>query len=520
MPPTQFEALERCCQVQHERGVDSDESTVNDNNDDNEDAEDAGDPQGEPALFESRIRKNTVDMFKRVLLFLFSQGAAEAFYNDQMITTLNVLQDLTDNIIKELCHAIRKPGGDVIGHQISKLSVTCLKLYFFWVRHMWQTSRGVNDWTDMTWNDIKTLTNQKTLEDNLLDTKQPKTLAMTLHLQSAAKAFTHMLILFGKMRGIAGHPLSYVPHSNLKRPNDTTIDNDTKDPPPFGQPGSPYFSIDDKLCRQAPILRSDLTHSQLATSLETLESDGPFEPSYLANMVTVYNVLHACWGKSSWWSHVKKFSKTKNGQQVFRTLHTLLLGGQCVMSTGSAIVTKLQPFKYKGDCKNFNFDKYKNFHIEQHNQYADLQEYGVAPLAKKLKTLWFQDGIKDSSLNAVKASINANHANFTDFDSVKYAYVEFKRTQNLTNDPRTRQVASVAHGGRGGGSNQDHGQGPQTSDKRQKGLVPQAEVDKQTHIVLRHYSDAKFDRLTPAEKQKPWQLRNVGKTPGISGNDN
>jgi hypothetical protein len=99
--------------------------------------------------------------------------------------------------------------------------------------------------------------------------------------------------------------------------------------------------IDNKLCCRAPILRSDLTHSQLAASLETLESDGSFDPSFLANMVMVYNVLHARWGKSSWWSHVKKFSKTKNGQQVYQTLHTLLLGGQRVVSTGSTIVTKL-----------------------------------------------------------------------------------------------------------------------------------------------------------------------------------
>ncbi len=174
-------------------------------------------------------------------------------------------------------------------------------------------SRGVDKWTDITWDDTKTLTNQKTLEDNLLDTKQPETPAMTLDLQLAAKAFTNMLILLGKMRGIAGHPLSYVLHFNLTGPNNANIDDETKDPPPFGQPGIPYFSIDDKLCRQALILRSDLTHSQLVASLETLESDGPFEPSFLADMVTVYNVLHACWGKSSWWSHVEKFSKTKNG---------------------------------------------------------------------------------------------------------------------------------------------------------------------------------------------------------------
>ncbi len=104
-------------------------------------------------------------------------------------------------------------------------------------------------------------------------------------------------------------------------------------------------------------MRSDLAHSQLAANLETLESDGPFAPSFLANMVTVYNVLHVFWGKSSWWSHVKEFSKTKNRQQVYQTLHTLLLGGQRVLSTGRVIVTKLQSFRYKGDCKNFNFDK-------------------------------------------------------------------------------------------------------------------------------------------------------------------
>jgi hypothetical protein len=180
-------------------------------------------------------------------------------------------------------------------------------------------------------------------------------------------------------------------------------------------------------------------------------------------------------------------------------------------------VTKLQSFRYEGDRKNFNFDKYMNLYVEQHNQHADLQEYGVAPLAENLTTLWFQDGIRDPSLNAVKASINANHANFTDFDSVIDAYVEFKRTDNPTNDSKTRQVVSVARGGHGGGNfprRPDRGQGPQTPDKCQMGLVPQSEVDKQIHIVNRHYSDAEWTQLTPAEKQKIWQLRNAGKTPG------
>jgi hypothetical protein len=107
---------------------------------------------------------------------------------------------------------------------------------------------------------------------------------LTLELHSTAKAFNDMLILLGKMRGIAGHPLSYVLHPSLKGPNDADPDDETKDPLPFGQPGSPYVSIDDELCRRAPILYTDLTHLQLSASLETLETDGPFEPSFLTNM--------------------------------------------------------------------------------------------------------------------------------------------------------------------------------------------------------------------------------------------
>jgi len=70
----------------------------------------------------------------------------------------------------------------------------------------------------------------------------------------------------------------------------------------------------------------------------------------------------------------------------------------------------------------------------------------VAPLDESFKILWFQDGIKCSSLDAVKALINANKALFTQFNSVKDTYVDFKRTLTPTFDPRTRQVATVGTG--------------------------------------------------------------------------
>ncbi len=81
MPCAQFEARERVRQAQRKRGVDSDEATVQDK--DKDDGDDKDGPHEEAAPLEARIRKTTIDMFKRVLLF--SQGAVEALYDDQMI---------------------------------------------------------------------------------------------------------------------------------------------------------------------------------------------------------------------------------------------------------------------------------------------------------------------------------------------------------------------------------------------------------------------------------------------------
>ncbi len=79
---------------------------------------------------------------------------------------------------------------------------------------------------------------------------------MTLDPHLAAKAFTDMLIILGKMRGIAGHPLSYVPRPNLKGPNDADMDDETEAPRFLASQGShmsqsttsfavgpPYFAL-------------------------------------------------------------------------------------------------------------------------------------------------------------------------------------------------------------------------------------------------------------------------------------
>jgi hypothetical protein len=60
----------------------------------------------------------------------------------------------------------------------------------------------------------------------------------------------------------------------------------------------------------------------------------------------------------------------------------------------------------------------------------------------------------------------------------------------------------------------DMGRGKRTHDACQKSLIPQSKIDRMTHIVLRDYTPDKYQKSTPAEKQKLWQLRNPRKSPG------
>jgi hypothetical protein len=199
IPREVYDANEARRRARRARGVDFDDSTVANDDNDEENRDDDGhivqvgqgnnDPEDEGANeeaiedpIEAAIRRSMTYMFRRVLMF--SDGASNSLYVNQMITTFDTLRELDDDTIKETCRAIKKPGGAAMGYQISELSVTRFKLFAFWARHMWRTCRSIDDWTDITWDEVSILKNQKTLEDNLKDRKSPETPVMTLDPQT------------------------------------------------------------------------------------------------------------------------------------------------------------------------------------------------------------------------------------------------------------------------------------------------------------------------------------------------
>ena len=119
---------------------------------------------------------------------------------------------------------------------------------------MWHTLRGVDDLSEVDYDqDIKHLQAQKAFEESLDDSKEPDAPKMTLTPATAAASFTQMKTHLAKCRGTTGLPLEYVVCLQLKGPHDVPEDGQ-EDPPPFGDPNSPYVTIDAELTARAPIL--------------------------------------------------------------------------------------------------------------------------------------------------------------------------------------------------------------------------------------------------------------------------
>ena len=178
------------------------------------------------------------------------------------------------------------------------------------------------------------------------------------------------------------------------------------------------------------------------------------------------------------------------------------------------IITTLQNLFYNGERKNYTFDKFCTAHVEQHNLHAGLVEFGVTELSEKMKSHYFEEGIKDPLFAAVKSTILAKRADFQQFDQVMELYTNYHRANTKTDTShQTRNISSVhgrGGGGRGGGGGRSRGHG---RGDRKRGLVPQSEVDKVT-IDPKWYPTDEYKTFTPAQKAKIWQTRKPDQEPG------
>ena len=125
------------------------------------------------------------------------------------------------------------------------------------------------------------------------------------------------------------------------------------------------------------------------------------------------------------------------------------------------------------------------------------------------------------SFDSVKSTTLVDHQKFQDFDSVMQLYVNFKRAQKSETSFQGCNVSALKQGcggcGQGcrGASRGCGGGGCGGPNSRAQGLISQDQegIDKVTNIENKHYPKAVYDKFSPAQKAKHWQLRNPNKTP-------
>jgi hypothetical protein len=299
--------------------------------------------------------------------------------------------------------------------------MTRLKLLTFWIRHQICTEREIggssNPLVKIKLKTLNLLKEQKRLEDRwAANNKEPEYTAIALDINSAGKAFEKVKTILTRILGVLGVPLVYVIR-HVSTP-DLARDDDE-----FGDEDSKYTSHDHEMITRCPIVSDDCDWD---LEWDELEVKGPFVPTFLADSKKVCAILHALFSTSSVWQHVKKFTATQDGRQVYRTFHSHFFGADKVNTMVNDILSSLKSMIYQGDRKNWNFDKYCLAHVAEHNRHASLVEYDVAPLEESMKIHYFDEGIKDPTLDAARNAILVNRTQFPDFDSVMQLYVTSK----------------------------------------------------------------------------------------------
>ena len=153
--------------------------------------------------------------------------------------------------------------------------------------------------------------------------------------------------------------------------------------------------------------------------------------------------------------------------------------------------------------------------MAEHNRYASLVEYGVNPLEESMKILYFEEGIKDPTLEAARNAIMVDRSRFQDFDSMMHMYGTSKRSQKSESSVSPgRQISAVTGGrggSRGGGGAGRGGRGRGDPKARQRELVSQAKIDKVTTVENKYYPEEVYAKSSAAKKATHRQLRNLGK---------
>jgi len=323
--------------------------------------------------------------------------------NGQNLSAVDDFLQLGDKDIETLCRVIRRPGGVNLagnqnqGMQISAMAETNLKRMAFQMMHTVRVSRTVI-FPDIMLVSVRALSAQAEMEASH---KDPTALPV-MDPKNWTKNFEAIDEYFRGTRRQKKHPLKHV-YRDLLVPALAAVD------PQTGVMGSTHFSHDDEMIVQGPIF---LAAAVVGPDAETL---GPFASSFLVDRAEVWEKLAEILLPHDAFTVIKAAKKTRNSRLAYQLLFRHYLGPNNVGNIAGEVEQVLASVQYKGETRQWNFEKYALMHLRQHLILEALVIHGYTRIDTGSKVRYLLNGIRCAALKAVRTRIMSDEDLCQDF---------------------------------------------------------------------------------------------------------
>jgi hypothetical protein len=249
------------------------------------------------------------------------QDAAEYLYDQEDLTKPSNWAKLNERTISMIVKNCRDSEIHVNATAASKMV-----LLAFLCKHQERIQRPLLELTSVDEDMLEDIERQKQLEDLYTNGRAPADPpSLPLDDANVTKSISTIQTDFNGRRGITGIPLSYVIRFSALVPA-------AHQDPPFGESDSNYPSMDDEMIRRAQIYSREVMVD---------EDNGPFSKVFIIDSATVYTLLEKAFGKTSFWTNARIYSKKKEGRKAWLSLIRFHFGNDRATTMADVLRNKL-----------------------------------------------------------------------------------------------------------------------------------------------------------------------------------
>ena len=404
----------------------------------------------------------------------FTQDVAATITNVQGVNSIDELKFLNDKEVEGLCNNIRKPGGMMPnpnagvqgepamirnpGQGVSARAENNLKLCCYFIRHRERISRSVTA-DQITLANVRALRDLRDAETDHVDHEPTPKL---MDSKNWPKTIEGIVEYLRGCLGVTKIPLSYVVRDHIEVT------------PEANDPETNYDTPQDEMIARAPMMFAN----------------GDEHPTFLTDRQTVWDKISDLTREHECWTYVKPAQRARDGRQGFTLLFDHYLGQNSTANQASLAEAKLKNSSYQGERRRWNFERFVQMQVEQHEILNSLTKYGYSGIDDGSKVRYLLGGIKTKDLDPVKVQIMASPGLRQDYEGCVNLYQDYI-AQHAPNQ-RDYNVSQVGSSKKDGGSKRRGGGGASFSDES----LADVKVDD------RYYTPKEYASLDPKQKAK------------------